>query len=182
MYIHNRLETKSNFLQKIVKLDYILLFCIFILGILSIATMYSTDGGQILFYTKSHFIKFIIFSTLMLVIAFFNIRFWFSLSYLFYLVLVLCDLDYKFWNYCIWLTKVDEFIFYKYSAIRINENSYNSLLSKILSSNEIRKCKFILFRHNFFNNYFYTNESSNHSTRSWNIYFNIYQRNNCLMV
>ena len=89
MYIHNRLETKSNFLQKIVKLDYILLFCIFILGILSIATMYSTDGGQILFYTKSHFIKFIIFSTLMLVIAFFNIRFWFSLSYLFYLVLVL---------------------------------------------------------------------------------------------
>ena len=51
--------------------------------------MYSTDGGQILFYTKSHFIKFIIFSTLMLVIAFFNIRFWFSLSYLFYLVLVL---------------------------------------------------------------------------------------------
>ena len=89
MYIHNRLETKSNFLQKIVQLDYILLFCIFILGILSIATMYSTDGGQILFYTKSHFIKFIIFSTLMLVIAFFNIRFWFSLSYLFYLVLVL---------------------------------------------------------------------------------------------
>ena len=86
MYIHNRLETKSNFLQKIVKLDYILLFCIFILGILSIATMYSTDGGQILFYTKSH-LKFIIFST-MLVIAF-NIRFWFSLSYLFYLVLVL---------------------------------------------------------------------------------------------
>ena len=89
MYIHNRLETKSNFLQKIIQLDYILLFCIFILGILSIATMYSTDGGQILFYTKSHFIKFIIFSTLMLVIAFFNIRFWFSLSYLFYLVLVL---------------------------------------------------------------------------------------------
>ena len=89
MYIHNRLETKSNFLQKIIQLDYILLFCILILGILSIATMYSTDGGQILFYTKSHFIKFIIFSTLMLVIAFFNIRFWFSLSYLFYLVLVL---------------------------------------------------------------------------------------------
>jgi rod shape determining protein RodA len=89
MYIHNRLENKSNFFQKIKQLDYILLISILVLGIVSIVTMYSTDGGQVLFYTKSHFIKFIIFSILMLVISFFNIRLWFSISYFAYIILVL---------------------------------------------------------------------------------------------
>ncbi len=89
MYIYNRLENKTNFFKKIKQLDFILLFSILVLGILSFATMYSIDGGQILFYTKSHFIKFSIFSVLMLVISLINIRLWFSLSYLFYFVLVL---------------------------------------------------------------------------------------------
>ena len=89
MYIHNRLESKSQFFQKIKDLDYILLTSILILGAISVVTMYSTDGGQILFYTKSHFIKFMIFSVLMLVISFFNIKMWFSISYFFYFVLVL---------------------------------------------------------------------------------------------
>ena len=89
MYIHNRLENKSNFFQKIKQIDYILLISILILGMVSIVTMYSTDGGQILFYTKSHFTKFVIFSALMLVISFFNIRLWFSISYFAYLILVL---------------------------------------------------------------------------------------------
>ena len=89
MYIHNRLENKSHFFQKIKQLDYILLISILVLGIVSIVTMYSTDGGQVLFYTKSHFIKFIIFSVLMLVISFFNIRLWFSISYFAYIILVL---------------------------------------------------------------------------------------------
>ena len=89
MYIHNRLENKSHFFQKIKQLDYILLLSILVLGIVSIVTMYSTDGGQILFYTKSHFIKFIIFSLLMLVISFFNIRLWFSISYFAYIILIL---------------------------------------------------------------------------------------------
>ena len=51
--------------------------------------MYSTDGGQILFHTKSHFIKFVVFTGLMLVISLLNIRFWFSISYIAYLILIL---------------------------------------------------------------------------------------------
>ena len=74
MYIHNRLENKSYFFQKVKQLDYILLLSILLLGAVSIVTMYSTDGGEIQFYTKSHFMKFIIFTALMLVISFFNIR------------------------------------------------------------------------------------------------------------
>ena len=66
MYIHNRLAGKNNFLQKLRDLDFILLACIFILGFISLATMYSTDGGEILFHTRSHFTKFFTFIFLMI--------------------------------------------------------------------------------------------------------------------
>ncbi len=90
MYLHNRLNNKSNnFFQKIRDLDFVLLISILSLGFISFATMYSTDGGQLLFHTKSHFVKFIIFTILMLIISFFNIRLWFSFSYVFYLVVIL---------------------------------------------------------------------------------------------
>ena len=88
MYLHNRLENKGNFFRKIKDLDLVLLICIFLLGVISLATMYSTDSGQILFHTKSHFFKFVIFTLLMLIVSFFNIRFWFSLGYLSYLVVI----------------------------------------------------------------------------------------------
>ena len=80
MYLHNKLENKGNFFQKIKNLDFVLLTCILILGIISLATMYSTDSGEVLFHTKSHFVKFVIFTLLMLIVSFFNIRLWFSLG------------------------------------------------------------------------------------------------------
>ncbi len=90
MYLHSRLNNKSNnFIQKIRDLDFILLISILSLGSISFATMYSTDGGQLLFHTKSHFFKFVIFTILMLIISFFNIRLWFSLSYFAYLIVIL---------------------------------------------------------------------------------------------
>jgi len=89
MYLHNRLNKKNNFFQKVKDLDLILLLSILLLGFISLATMYSTDGGQILFHTKSHFFKFLIFTCLMLFISFFNIKFWFSLSYIFYFIVIL---------------------------------------------------------------------------------------------
>ena len=48
--------------------------------------MYSTDGGEILFHTKSHFFKLIFFTIMMFVISFFNIRFWFSIGYFAYIL------------------------------------------------------------------------------------------------
>tara|TARA_B100001057_G_scaffold275765_1_gene276046 strand:- start:1251 stop:2378 length:1128 start_codon:yes stop_codon:yes gene_type:complete len=90
MYLQNRLNNRNNsFFQKIKDLDYTLLVGILSLGFISLATMYSTDGGQILFHTKSHFFKFIIFTILMFIISFLNIRFWFSLSYIVYFLVVL---------------------------------------------------------------------------------------------
>jgi rod shape determining protein RodA len=88
MYIHSKLDNKSNFFQKIRNYDFILLFCIIVIGFVSLATMYSTDGGEILFHTKSHFLKFIFFTSLMVLISFLNIRFWFSIGYVTYILVV----------------------------------------------------------------------------------------------
>ena len=88
MYQYRRFNNKNGFFQKFGNLDYILLSCLLILGFISLATMYSTDGGEVLFHTKSHFIKFIVFFLMMIVISFINIKFWFSLGYLSYAVIL----------------------------------------------------------------------------------------------
>ena len=90
MYQHTRLtNSRSNLFQKFKNFDYILLACILLLGFISLATMYSTDGGTVLLHTKSHFIKLIIFTLMMLIISFINIKFWFSTGYLFYILVVI---------------------------------------------------------------------------------------------
>ena len=88
MYLHNRIKNNNIIFEKIKNFDFVLLFCILLLGFISLATMYSTDGGKILFHTKSHFSKFIIFIFLMLLISFLNIKIWFSLGYLAYLITI----------------------------------------------------------------------------------------------
>ena len=89
MFQHDRLNNELTFWQKVKELDYILLTSVFLLSILSLFVMYSTDGGEILFHTKSHFSKIIIFFPLMIFIAFFNIKWWHNLSYLFYFAVIL---------------------------------------------------------------------------------------------
>ena len=89
MFQHNRLDSNLTFFQKVKNLDFILLFSIILLSIISVFVMYSTDGGEILYHTKSHFIKLLIFFPLMLIISFFNIKFWHITSYLFYLIIIL---------------------------------------------------------------------------------------------
>ena len=67
MYQHTRLTTnRLGFFQKFRNFDYILLVCILLLGFISLATMYSTDGGEVKFHTKSHFTKLILFTLMML--------------------------------------------------------------------------------------------------------------------
>jgi len=89
MYQQTKLtKNNSGFFQKFLNFDYILLACILLLGFISLATMYSTDGGKVLFHTKSHFTKLIIFTFMMLIFSFINIKFWFSIGYLSYLVVV----------------------------------------------------------------------------------------------
>ena len=52
MYLQKKLKNNYSFFQKIKSLDFTLLVCILLLGFISFATMYSTDGGEILFHYK----------------------------------------------------------------------------------------------------------------------------------
>ncbi len=83
---YNSLSPELSLFQKIKNFDYILLLCILLLGAISVLSMYSTDGGDILFHTKSHLTKFILFFFVMIFLSFFNIRFWHYFAYIFYAV------------------------------------------------------------------------------------------------
>ena len=78
-----------TFFQKLRSFDYTLLTCIMLIGIIGIFSMYSTDGGEILYHTKNHTLRFCIFFSMMIIISFINIRIWHNLSYIFYFVTLL---------------------------------------------------------------------------------------------
>jgi rod shape determining protein RodA len=51
--------------------------------------MYSTDGGELLFHSKSHISKFAVFFPMMIILSFFNIRFWHYTAYVFYVIVLI---------------------------------------------------------------------------------------------
>tara|TARA_Y100001970_G_C14218963_1_gene851436 strand:+ start:40 stop:1164 length:1125 start_codon:yes stop_codon:yes gene_type:complete len=87
----NRVQYSDQltFFQKLRSFDFILLSCILTIGVISCFSMYSTDGGELLYHSKSHTIRFIIFFTMMICLSFFSIRFWHSIGYLFYIVVLI---------------------------------------------------------------------------------------------
>ncbi len=89
MFQHDRLNNEITLFQKIKNLDYILLISVILLSVLSVFVMYSTDGGEILFHTKNHFVKLAVFFPLMIFVAFFNIKFWHNFSYIIYVLVIL---------------------------------------------------------------------------------------------
>ena len=88
MFKETALSGQTTFFQKLRSIDYILLICILILGIVSSLAMYATDGGELLYHTKSHVLRFIIFFIMMFVLSFLNIRFWHATGYLFYIIVL----------------------------------------------------------------------------------------------
>ena len=88
MYIQSSLSDRSTFFHKLRSLDYIALLSILVLGIVSSFAMYSTDGGELLYHSKSHIIRFVIFFTMMIFISFINIKTWHTFGYLFYVVVL----------------------------------------------------------------------------------------------
>ncbi len=85
MYLRSSISDQSTFFQKVRSIDYLLIFCVLLLGIISSFAMYSTDGGELLYHSKSHIIRFSIFFIFMIIISFINIKTWHSLGYLFYI-------------------------------------------------------------------------------------------------
>ena len=85
MFQQTSYTDQLTFFQKVRALDYILLGSILGVGIISGFSMYSTDGGELLYHSKSHILRFIVFFTMMIFLSFFTVRFWHSVSYLFYI-------------------------------------------------------------------------------------------------
>ncbi len=88
MFIQSSLSDQSTFFQKLRSLDYILVLCILLLGLLSSIAMYSTDGGELLYHSESHIIRFIVFFIMMIFVSFINIKTWHAFGYLFYITVL----------------------------------------------------------------------------------------------
>ena len=88
MFEQSSYSEQISFFQKLRSFDYILLICIISIGIISIFSMYSTDGGELLHHSKSHIIRFVVFFSMMIGLSFLNIKFWHSTGYLFYIIVL----------------------------------------------------------------------------------------------
>ena len=86
MYQRFSYTNQLTFFQKVRSIDYILLFAILLVGIVSGFSMYSIDGGSIEYYTQNHLLRFSVFFVLMLIISFINIKIWHATGYLFYII------------------------------------------------------------------------------------------------
>jgi len=88
MFQQTSYTDQLTFFQKLRSFDYVLVLCIILIGVISGFSMYSTDGGELLYHSKSHIIRLIVFFTMMIFLSFLNIKFWHSIGYLFYAVVL----------------------------------------------------------------------------------------------
>ena len=75
--------------EKILALDFILIFSILLLGIISMFAMYSSEKGNFSYHTQSHFYRFSVFFLLFIFLSFCKIKFWYKSAYLFYFIILL---------------------------------------------------------------------------------------------
>ena len=88
MFQQSSYSEKLTFFQKLRSFDFVLIFCVLILGIISNLSMYSTDGGEFLYHSKSHLLRFIVFFSMMIFLSFISLRFWHATAYLFYVIVL----------------------------------------------------------------------------------------------
>ena len=82
-------RSNLNFRDKIFALDFLLIFLILLLGVISFFAMYSTEQGKLSYYTQNHIYRFFIFFMVFIIVSFFRIQFWFRSAYLFYFIVLI---------------------------------------------------------------------------------------------
>ena len=75
--------------DKILSLDFKLIFLVFLLGVISFFAMYSTERGNLDYYTKNHIYRFFTFFIIFITTSFINIRLWYKSAYLFYFIILM---------------------------------------------------------------------------------------------
>ena len=96
MFRPGSIQSHMTIRDKILSLDFTLFFSILILGIISFFAMYSTDGGEFAYHTKSHIVRFLVFFLLFILISFLNTNIWYNSSTLIYLLILLLLVLVKF--------------------------------------------------------------------------------------
>jgi len=92
------IQSSIGLRDKILSIDYVLVFSILILGIISMFAMYSTDGGEFKYHTNSHILRFFVFFGLFFFISLVQVRFWYDQSYLIYIIFFLLLLGVKYFG------------------------------------------------------------------------------------
>ncbi len=85
MFGRGSIQSHLTLRDKIFSLDLILFFSVLIIGIISFFAMYSTDGGEFAYHTKSHIVRFFVFFILFITVSFFRTNFWYNWSIVIYL-------------------------------------------------------------------------------------------------
>lgn len=80
MFKQGSIQSHLSLRDKIFSLDMPMFLCILILGVISFFAMYSTDGGEFAYHTKSHIVRFFVFFILFITVSFFQINFWYTWS------------------------------------------------------------------------------------------------------
>ena len=88
MFRQGSIQSHLNLRDKIFSLDLVMFCCILILGIISFFAMYSTDGGEFAYHTKSHIVRFFVFFLLFITVSFFQVNFWYTWSIPIYIVIL----------------------------------------------------------------------------------------------
>jgi rod shape determining protein RodA len=78
--------SKYSFFDKLLSIDYFLIFIVIAIGAISVFAIYSTESGEFSYYTKNHLIRLVAFFTMFLFLSFVKITFWYRNAYIFYLL------------------------------------------------------------------------------------------------
>ena len=98
MFQPRSIQSSLSLKDKLISIDYVLVFSILVLGIVSMFAMYSIDGGEFKYHTESHIIRFFVFFIMFLTLSFVQIRFWHSTSYLIYFFFLILLLGVKYFG------------------------------------------------------------------------------------
>ena len=78
-----------NITDKILAFDFTLLFLVFLLGLISLFAMYSSEQGTFSYHTQSHLYRFTIFFLFFIFISFLNINYIYKSAYIFYIFILI---------------------------------------------------------------------------------------------
>ena len=98
MFQPRSIQSSLTFKDKLFSIDYVLVFSVLTLGIVSMFAMYSTDGGEFKYHTESHIIRFFVFFLMFFILSFVQIRFWHNTSYLIYFVFLILLIGVKYFG------------------------------------------------------------------------------------